>query len=121
MLSWQETAIRLSETADAEEVAESLVALGILEKGQVDQYRMAGVPPADLSSAPSNAYTSRFGDIVGLSKNEFIALMQSDDYFWNVLFWQVADAFMLERIGQADLPSSVVKFFNLRKPHQAKK
>jgi hypothetical protein len=114
LLGWNETAIRLAESFDSNEVANTLKALGVLEQGEAEQYRLAGGAPKELSFVPQRAFRTVLGDVVGLTRHEIISRSQSDDWFWNVLFWQCVDAHCAERITRTDLPQSVIEFFNER-------
>ena len=115
LVGWNETAIRLADSFDSDEVASTLTALGVLEKGEAMQYRLAGGAPKELSFAPRQAYRRVLGDVVGLTRNEIISKSQADDWFWNVLFWQCVDAHCAERITRSDLPNSIASFFDARK------
>jgi len=90
-----------------EQVAGELVRLGILEANPHGLYRMTQVPSTRHARVPYGLYRPVPGPMRGLSEDEFVAELIRNDWLYNTVFWQVADALDQQRI----CPSQVPPFF----------
>ena len=90
-----------------EQVADELVKLGILEANPHGLYRMTQVPSAHHTRLPYGLYRPVSGPMRGMSEDEFVAELIRNDWLYNTLFWQVADALDQERICPSEVPGFV--------------
>lgn len=110
LVGCHQTVQALRTQLDAEGVADELVAVGVLESNAHGLYRMSKAPPDNHMRVPYGLYRRVGGKIKGLSEEELIAELLRNDWLYNTVFWQVADAFDQRRVSAADVPDFLLEY-----------
>ena len=90
-----------------EQIAEELSALGVVE-GRGGLYRLVRPMSTPQPGAPAHLYDRTYGDITGLSEEDFIGELVKNDLLYTILFCTALDRLQLGMLTERDLPDSVV-------------
>jgi hypothetical protein len=101
---------RLARDHDADRVASELASLGILLANRAGQYKLNHTPKELPLDAPSGLYRTETVALVGLSREDFVAAIQTHHLLCNVLFWAIRDAYQLRQLSAHDVPDCIRDF-----------
>lgn len=97
------SATALAGDHDAHRACMTLANIGVLEAATTEHHfrlRWQG-PPGVL---PLDLFRQEIGALQGMTRDDFVGQLHSNDNFYNNVFWQVVDALTLERISTNDVP-----------------
>jgi len=110
--SWLHTAEDLRLEQDAPTVASKLAALGVVQAEPGGLFRIAAIPEDRAVDLPAGLYKRTQGRTIGLTEERFLGQLMENDWLYNTVFWQVADALDQGRISQADVPQFLVQYLH---------
>ncbi len=115
--NWAKLSLQMADATESRKVADQLVKLHILDRGHNGAYRMSGHPPLSLQGVPHSIYTYSYSQHQGLSEEGYLERLLGNDWFYNVMFWRVSDAWTARRLTRADIPD-FVRDFHLNHLHK---
>jgi len=110
LVDWLSVVQQLRAEFDPRRVCIALAQHGIVEGNPHGLYRMTKVPLSQHMQIPYGLYSRRPGPVLGLSADEFVAELLRNDWLYNTVFWQLADALDQDRICAGDVPTFVIEY-----------
>lgn len=91
--NWPQTVEDLRLEQDTSIVASKLTALGIISEHPSGLLSMAATPEHGAVELPDDLYKRIVCKTIGLTKDHFVRQLVEDDWLYNTVFWQTADAY----------------------------
>lgn len=110
LAGFRQMAERLSQELQASTVAADLEKQGVLTSNSSGQYRVTCRHNGFVDALTEMLFTPGQPQLVGLSRQDFIAKLQRDEDLHNIVFMAVVDAFQLGNLAQFDVPEFVLHY-----------
>ncbi|MCY2988008.1 MAG: VWA domain-containing protein [Planctomycetota bacterium] len=99
------TGATLALEQDATAVADRLRDLGVISPTAGGLFCTAAIPDHHIVDLPEGLYKRITGKTNGLTEDEFIGELGRNDWLYNAVFWQTADAYDLGRVPPEHAPA----------------
>ena len=110
LTDWLDVVQRLRAEAEAATVVQGLAGRQILEANPHGLYRMSRLPSTVHTRAPYGLFRRLPGIVVGLTEDELVTQLLRNDWLYNAIFWQAADAIAEQRVSPTDAPRFLVDY-----------
>jgi hypothetical protein len=95
---------------DTPTVVGKLVDLGVLKRQSGGLFSIAATPQHDAIDLPEGLYERVVNRTVGLVEDAFVGQLMKNDWLYNIVFWQTADAYDRGLLSPEDAPDFMKQY-----------